>query len=571
MRTQILAFGVLITSLLLLLLLLLPAAGASESGNTVDTVILATTINYPDAIVVAPASIKFGAPVLFTEQESIPQETLDALTSLNPKTVVIVGGPFVIKQSVEDALKAKGYNVVRLWGYTQYGTAVEIAKFFWPDGIEKAVIVYDTLKAPSEENTKELLAAKVIAARGKIPIFLVPADGLPDEVNSTLALLGVKKVVIVGSRAAAIEAKLNGFTIEKIAGKDDDETLEKADVDAMRNKIVIAAVADFRDVVAASGEPNEHAAVLLVSSESQINLTVNKVLGMANLTAVKVIGKPELARKVCDAFGNNTEFELDCRPLAKLAKQVAEEIKEKKLEWKAINKELKFIRLAVNCKKLFEKDDENLDDASTDVEAADEGASNVSAANMTLVRAKALCEAGNFTQAMLTLQKARDDITRIKYRLRAKATRNMDSDESDERAVKVLKSTQRLNELRDTLATRGKALIAINRVLERRGVTTTTAVTAGGETKKFTIRGNSFKFTPNTLSVAKGDKVDITFVNDGGSHGLCVGDWGCTKTVSAGKSDELKFTADKAGTFKFWCPVDGHRGLGMEGNLTVTG
>ncbi len=566
MKTRFLAFGVLMA----LSLLLLSFAWAEESTTTVDTVILATTINYPDAMVVAPASTKFGAPILFTDPESVPQETLDALASLNPKTVVIVGGPFVIKQAVEDALKAKGYNVVRLWGNTQYGTAVEIAKFFWADGVGKAVIVYDTINAPFENNTRELMAARVIAAREKIPVFLVPADRLPDEVNSTLVLLGIKKIVIIGSRAA-IEGKLRDFAVEKMAGKDDDETMEKANEDRERTKVVIAAVADFRNVMAASVEPNEHAVVLLVNSEGQITPTVSKVLGMANITDVKVVGKPELAQKICDAFGNTTTFKLECRKDGKLAK-IADEVREKKLEWKAINKELKFVRLAVNCKKLFEKDDENLDDASTDVEAADEGASDVSAANTTLARAKELCEGGNFTQAMLAIGKARNEITKIKYRLRVKANKDLDSDETDERAVKVLKSTRRLKELKDRLVNSGKAAIAINRILERRGDgrNLTTAGTAGYE-KKFTVRGSKFKFTPNTIAVAKGEKVKVTFINDEGLHNLCVGDWGCTKTVAQGKSDTLEFTADKAGTFAIWCGVDGHRGLGMEGNLTVTG
>lgn len=550
--------------------------------------------------------------------------------------------------------------MVRLWGNTQYGTAVEIAKFFWADGVGKAVIVYDTINAPFENNTKELMAARVIAAREKIPVFLVPAGTLPDEVNSTLTILGVKNIIIVGSRAA-IADKLSDFAVSKIEGKDDDETLEKADIDVQRNKIVIAAVADFRNVMAASVEPNEHAAVLLVNSENQITLTVNKVLGMANITEVKVVGKPELAQKICNAFGNTTTFKLECRKDGKLAK-IADEVREKRLEWKAINKELKFVRLAVNCKKLFEKDDESLDDASTDVEVAGEGASNVSAANATLSRAKEFCEAGNFTQAMLTIGQARNEITKIKYALRTKSNRDLSSDETDGKAVRLLKSTQRLTELRDKLIKSGKASVAINRVLARRNgginitvvaknkekycetdedcacgrhtttgncfygnvnyVNTTSQCpdfctgiagnfrigcvkneckqvrTTAGEEKKFTVRGNNFGFTPNSITVAKGDNVKITFVNGEGTHGLCLDAAGlcavvkttgadgisseeqtscvegkhlCTKTLAAGKSDSLEFVAHASGTVPFFCPVDGHRGLGMEGNLTVTG
>ncbi len=566
MKTQFFAFGVLMT-------LLLSAALAAETGTIVDTVILATTVNYPDAMVVAPASVKFGAPVLFTDPDSLPQETLDALATLNPKTVVMVGGPFVIKQSVEDALKAKGYNVVRLWGNTQYGTAVEIAKFFWADGVEKAVIVYDTVNAPFENNTKELMAAKVIASREKIPIFLVPAGTLPDEVNSALTLLGVKNVVAVGSRAD-MDSKLVNFTVEKVAGKDDDDTLEKAGEDSGRTKVVIAAVADFKDMVAASVDPSEHAAVLLVSSEGQINSTVSKVLGMANITDVKIVGKPALAQKICDALSISSRVRVDCRPLAKLTK-AADEIKEKRLEWKAINKELKFVKPAlVQCGKLFEKDVENLDAAAIDAEVANESASDVSAANATLGQARALCEAGNFTQAMLAIGKARDGITKIKYALRTKSNRDLSSDETDGKAVLLVKSTQRLTELRDKLMNSGKASVAINRVLARRngnGENGNSSSTAGQD-KKFTIRGSNFKFAPDLVTVAQGDKVQINFVNDGTvNHALCVGDWGCTKTVAQGKSDTLEFTADKTGTFSFWCPVDGHRGIGMEGNLTVTG
>ena len=42
-----------------------------------------------------------------------------------------------------------------------------------------------------------------------------------------------------------------------------------------------------------------------------------------------------------------------------------------------------------------------------------------------------------------------------------------------------------------------------------------------------------------------------------------------TKQITAGQTDEINFTADKVGTFEYYCSVGKHRALGMKGNLIV--
>jgi uncharacterized cupredoxin-like copper-binding protein len=44
---------------------------------------------------------------------------------------------------------------------------------------------------------------------------------------------------------------------------------------------------------------------------------------------------------------------------------------------------------------------------------------------------------------------------------------------------------------------------------------------------------------------------------------------GPSDTISDGKTTELKVTL-QPGTYEFYCAVDGHRGAGMEGTLTIT-
>ncbi|MEU7554293.1 cupredoxin domain-containing protein [Streptomyces sp. NPDC044571] len=43
-----------------------------------------------------------------------------------------------------------------------------------------------------------------------------------------------------------------------------------------------------------------------------------------------------------------------------------------------------------------------------------------------------------------------------------------------------------------------------------------------------------------------------------------------SKTLAPGESDHLDITL-KSGRYEFYCPVDGHKDLGMESEITVTG
>lgn len=103
-----------------------------------------------------------------------------------------------------------------------------------------------------------------------------------------------------------------------------------------------------------------------------------------------------------------------------------------------------------------------------------------------------------------------------------------------------------------------------------------TTVTAGadvtlGAVKNITVTGSNFKFAPSTITVKKGDKVHLTFVNSGGLHDFRIDELGvATKKVNGGEQDVVDFVASKAGTFEFYCSVGTHRQMGMKGTITVT-
>ncbi len=91
-----------------------------------------------------------------------------------------------------------------------------------------------------------------------------------------------------------------------------------------------------------------------------------------------------------------------------------------------------------------------------------------------------------------------------------------------------------------------------------------------GEVKTFTVSGSKFAFSPKEIKVKKGDKVKIIFKNSGGFHDFVLDEFSVkTAQIKDGESAEVSFTADKTGTFEFYCSVGSHRAMGMKGNLIV--
>ncbi len=93
----------------------------------------------------------------------------------------------------------------------------------------------------------------------------------------------------------------------------------------------------------------------------------------------------------------------------------------------------------------------------------------------------------------------------------------------------------------------------------------------GVQAKEIAVSASEYSFSPSAITVAKGERVRIVFTNNGSfSHDFTVGDLGLkTAAVAPGESTTLEFTAGETGGFIFYCSIDGHKGLGMEGKLEI--
>lgn len=91
-----------------------------------------------------------------------------------------------------------------------------------------------------------------------------------------------------------------------------------------------------------------------------------------------------------------------------------------------------------------------------------------------------------------------------------------------------------------------------------------------GEIKEFDIIAKNWEFSPSTIEVNLGDKVELHVESIEGTHGFAISDFGINERLVPGNDVHIDFIADKRGTFGFFCSVpcgSGHGG--MRGQLIV--
>jgi uncharacterized cupredoxin-like copper-binding protein len=100
--------------------------------------------------------------------------------------------------------------------------------------------------------------------------------------------------------------------------------------------------------------------------------------------------------------------------------------------------------------------------------------------------------------------------------------------------------------------------------------------TSGGGTSSgsMTVTESDFKLDPSTLNVDAAGSVTITVKNDGQTtHALEVEGQGTekkTNDIAPGATATLTLDLKK-GSYEMYCPIDGHKQLGMKGTVVVGG
>lgn len=92
----------------------------------------------------------------------------------------------------------------------------------------------------------------------------------------------------------------------------------------------------------------------------------------------------------------------------------------------------------------------------------------------------------------------------------------------------------------------------------------------GGQIKVVEMEAGSFYYKPNAIEVSKGQKVKIVMKAVSMMHDFNIDELGVKMPiVKNGETGTVEFTADKVGSFEYYCSVGQHRANGQVGTLTV--
>lgn len=152
---------------------------------------------FPDGLTGAAAAASSRSAVLLTKASSLPAATAQALDSLKPSEIVVLGGTTSVSASVEKSLAAYAPTVTRVGGYDRFATAAKVAA-----RIPGATRVY----VANGYHFPDALAGAALAGTRGAPVLLTAATTLPDPTRNALTTLKPQSITVLGGTAMVSSA-----------------------------------------------------------------------------------------------------------------------------------------------------------------------------------------------------------------------------------------------------------------------------------------------------------------------------------------------------------------------------
>ena len=268
---------------------------------------------YADALAGVPLAAKLNAPILLTNTDALPDETIAEIDRLKVKNAVILGGTGAVSENVEKALKGKGITTKRVFGQSRFSTAAEIAKELNAEP-QELFLVYGL-------DFADALSASTAAAVKGAPIIYLTKDG---EMNAdTKAYLGsvkgkVKNAYVIGGEGVISDSMMNSAVsalgiekAERLSGKNRYLTcleVNKKFADVLTGSMVCAATgADFPDALAGGVYAAlNKAPLLLVNGKESLSAEQKAFLAEKKANSTAVFGgtgvvPEELAKSISES------------------------------------------------------------------------------------------------------------------------------------------------------------------------------------------------------------------------------------------------------------------------------
>lgn len=162
-------------------------------GKTVHPELQAelTRLGAKHLLVIGGDAASRGIPILLVRQGGVPKETAAALTRNSITKTTVIGGDAAVSEACVNQLPG---TPVRLGGKNRYDTAAVIAAHFHKTA--------HTAYLATGEKFPDALTAGLVAARNHAPLLLTKRDELRNEARAYFTKAGVKKVILIGGTNA---------------------------------------------------------------------------------------------------------------------------------------------------------------------------------------------------------------------------------------------------------------------------------------------------------------------------------------------------------------------------------
>ncbi|MFC0904956.1 cell wall-binding repeat-containing protein [Clostridium sp. MT-14] len=146
--------------------------------STGTPIVLANGWGFPDALSISSIAASKGYPIFMVNTDSLPSETRDLISSIEPSRVYVIGGQASVSETVVDELKSQlpylnDDNIERLGGATRYDTSMSICKNFSFDS--------NTAILANGKNFPDALSGSALAAKLNAPIILTDGSDISNQ------------------------------------------------------------------------------------------------------------------------------------------------------------------------------------------------------------------------------------------------------------------------------------------------------------------------------------------------------------------------------------------------------
>ena len=241
--------------------------------GAVAEAVLAGKDSYLDALSANALAGSLHAPVLLTNIDALPAQTIDELQRLKVKNVVVCGGTNVISSAVEQQLADMNIHVKRVAGQWASDTANSIATQIKNPS--------DTCFIATSWGYADALSASSYAYEHHAPIFLTNYDSaaLDDNTIATIKKGGYKHVYIVGGEnvvSSDVEAQLADAGIagvQRVAGETQyDTSAQLAQLFISKgmsaNNMVVSTGWGYADALCGAALCAQHNSVMILADDS---------------------------------------------------------------------------------------------------------------------------------------------------------------------------------------------------------------------------------------------------------------------------------------------------------------